>query len=57
MQMLKCLNLFASQYTYHNYFNFMGTLQQGNGLNILAILVIDFFLDLNIILYVMINLL
>ena len=49
MQMLKCLNLFVSQCTYHNYLNLMGTLQQGNGLRILAILVIVF-LDLNIIL-------
>ena len=57
MQMLKCLNLFVSQCAYHNYLNFMGTLQQGNRLRILAILVIIFFLDLNIILYVMGNLL
>ena len=42
MQMLKHLNLFVSQCTYHNYLNFMGTLQQGNGLRILAILVIVF---------------
>ena len=46
MQMLKCLNLFVSQCTYHDYLNFMGTLQQGNRLRILAILVIVF-LDLN----------
>ena len=56
MQMLKCLNLFASQCTYHDYLNFMGTLQQGNRLIILAILVIIFFY-LHIILYVMRNLL
>ena len=42
MQMLKHLTLFVSQCTYHNYLNFMGTLQQGNRLRILATLVIIF---------------
>ena len=46
MQMLKHLILFVSQCTYYDYLNFMGTLQQGNGLRILPILVIVF-LDLN----------
>ena len=40
MQMLKRVNLFVSQFTYHDYLNLIGTLQQGNGLRLLAILVI-----------------
>ena len=42
MQILKCLNLFESQHIYYDYMNFMGTLQQGNGLGILSILVLVF---------------
>ena len=51
MQILKCLNLFVSQCTYFNYLNFLGTLQQGNGLRILAILVIIFRSKYNFICY------
>ena len=46
MQILKHLNLFERQHIYYDYLNFMGTLQLGNGLGILSILVIVF-LDLD----------
>ena len=53
MQILKCLNLFESQPTYYDYLNFMGTLQQGNRLGILSILVVIFRSGYNFYIYIM----
>ena len=52
MQILKCLNILRVNIFYYDYLNFMGTLQQGNRLGILLILVIVFQIQIQFV-YVM----